>query len=139
MLFRSLVPAVTRPTRFSRAVVELIEGSAAAFGRRRGLVAALVGLVVLIGAVGLPRVRWNDDIADLNRLDPALMQEDAAIRERVMRYEGRRFVVAVAPDEQGALAVNDRVAQVLLEAQAAGERPREIGRASCRERVYRSV
>jgi predicted exporter len=120
-LLPPLVPAETRPTRFGRALVGWIERAAAAVGRRRPVVAALVGAVVLVGVIGSARIRWNDDVADLGRLDPELMAEDAAIREQVLRYEGRRFVVAVGEDEQGALALNDRVAEVLAAAQAAGE------------------
>jgi predicted exporter len=121
MFLPGLVQRATPPTRACRAVVYAIEAAAGAPRRRRAVLLVLVAGVLVLAALGLPRARWNDDIADLNRLDPELMREDAAIRDRVGRYEQRRFVVAVGPDEEQALQVNDRVSTALAEAEAAGE------------------
>jgi predicted exporter len=80
-------------------------------------VAAAVGVCL----VGLPQLAWNDNIADLNRLDPGLLAEDAAVRQKVLSYEQRRLVVALGPNDQAALEVNDQIAKALEEAQVAGE------------------
>jgi predicted exporter len=69
----------------------------------------------------LPQLTWNDNIADLNRLDPALLAEDAAVRQKVLSYEQRRLVVALGSNEQDALEVNDQIADALEEARIAGE------------------
>ncbi len=121
LLLPELLPAVAPATVASRRVAAAIGRGAAALHRRRRLACALPLLVLAIGVAGVPRVRWYDDFADLNRLDPALVAEDAAIREQVARFEQRRMVVAVGADAEAALAVNERIADVLAEAQRAGE------------------
>ena len=45
--------------------------------RARHLLAMPALLVAALAAFGLPRLAWNDDVADLNRLDPELLAEDA--------------------------------------------------------------
>ena len=74
----------------------------------------------LLAAVGLPQLRWNDRLGDLNRIDPALLAADEAVRERVARFEQRRLVVAVGADDETALRANDRVAAALRDLQANG-------------------
>ena len=117
----ALVPAAVAPAPAGRRVVGALDALRVALESRRGAVAAALGAVVLLAAVLLPRARWNDDVAALNRLDPALHAEDTAVRERVARYEQRRFVVAVGADEEAALQVDDAVAAALEQARAAGE------------------
>ncbi len=87
----------------------------------RGVLAAPVVLAVVVSAVGLSQVVWNDDVAGLQRLDPELLAEDAAVRSRVAPYEQGHLVVAVGADIDQALATNDRVALALRDAQDAGE------------------
>jgi hypothetical protein len=78
----------------------------------RGAV-ALVLAAVAVAAVGLPRIRWTDDIKLLTVIDPEMLAEDERVRERVARMDGGRFVVAigsgadVAAAEAAALDVND--------------------------------
>jgi predicted exporter len=83
----------------------------------RGLCLLALGLA----AGGLPQVRFEDGIAGLNRLDPALLAEDAAVRERVTRFEQRRIAVAVGADEQAALELDDRLGAELRRAREAGQ------------------
>ena len=116
-----LVPAVARPTRSSRRVAAALGSAVEALDRRRWLAWLVPAVVLAVGLAGLPRVRWNDDFADFNRLDPALVQEDAGIRAQVVRYEQRRMVVCAADDEESALQANERVADALAGATAAGE------------------
>ena len=42
---------------------------------RLALLAPLAAVAAVV-AVGLPQLRWNDGIADLNRIDPAVKAED---------------------------------------------------------------
>jgi len=76
---------------------------------------------VIIAAVGLSRVQWNDDLRSFNRLDPVLLAEDARVRARVSPMETSRVVVAIGPSEEAALERNDAVSSVLEAARAAGE------------------
>jgi len=89
-------------------------------GAKTALLALPAVLVAILSVIGLPRVRWNDSIADLNRLDDDLLAEDEAVRSRVVRFEQRRLIVASAADEQAALEVNDRLARVLEDAERDG-------------------
>lgn len=87
---------------------------------RRVLVLAPIG-VVGFAAFALPRVELDPDLANLNRMDPALLAEDERVRARVGRTEQMRFVVAVGADEGAALEVDDEVARRLEAAIEAGE------------------
>lgn len=87
----------------------------------RALLAVPSLIVLALAAIGLPKMSWNDGIADLNKLDPELVAEDEGVRARVVRYEQGRLVVALGDDEEAALQVNDRIARALEEAQVAGE------------------
>jgi len=100
----------------------LVSRMTATLARKSRVGLALPSIAVLaIIALGLPKLNWNDGIADLNKLDPDLLAEDEAVRERVVQFEQGRLVVAVGADEEAALAVNDRVAAALAAAQTANE------------------
>ncbi|MCA8953049.1 MAG: MMPL family transporter, partial [Planctomycetes bacterium] len=109
------------PTAVSRAIVRRLGALFSWRGRRRGWLA--VPLIATLGcaAFGLPRLQWNDGVAALNRLDPELLAADAAVRERVVRYEQGRVVLAMADDEQTALEHNDLVVHALTGAVERGE------------------
>ncbi|HEX5050973.1 MAG TPA: MMPL family transporter, partial [Planctomycetota bacterium] len=110
-----------RPTPAARMLVKALRGLVPTQDRRRlGLAAPIVAVLALI-AIGLPQARWDDSLATLNRVDPALKAEDDAVHARVARFEQRRVVVATGSDEQAALAANDRVAEALRAAERAGE------------------
>lgn len=117
----ALVARESPPTALGHAVAAATDTARRAMERRRSVPALLLAAVTMLGAVGLPRVTWNDDIADLNRLDPALVKEDADVRAAVVRYEQSRLVVAIGADEDAAFEANDRVARALDDAVAAGE------------------
>jgi predicted exporter len=89
--------------------------------RLRPLAAAAVpGTFAALAAIGLPQLRWEDDPARLMAGDPALLAEDERVRRLVLDVHPDRFVVAVAPDPEGALALNDRVYTRLRAAVADG-------------------
>lgn len=116
-----LVPQRSEPTALARGLAAALTRGAGGSGPRR-LAAAVPSVAVLaLVAAGIPALTWNDDIADMNQLDPALMAEDEGVRARVVRYEQRRLVVAMGADEQAALEANDAVAEVLAAAEANGE------------------
>ncbi|MHC5209620.1 MAG: MMPL family transporter [Planctomycetota bacterium] len=116
-----LTPAAARAPGPSRAVAAAIDRGLAAMGRRKAVLVLPVLATLALAVVGLPKVRWNDDVSSLNRLDPDLVAEDEAVRAEVVRYEQRRLVVALGKDEQAALEANDRVARALDAAREAGE------------------
>jgi predicted exporter len=97
---------------------------AAGFARlRRGRRASWVLLVgaLVVSAIGIPTVQWQDDMKQMGRLDPQMLAEDERVRARVAQLDQGRFVVAVASSEEDALRINDEVAQALQAAVEAGE------------------
>lgn len=111
----------THATRVSRATVTMLRRLLHVQGRARVWLALPVLAVIVVIVVGLPQARWDDSLASMNRVDPHLKAEDDAVHARVARYEQRRVVIATGVDEEGALVANDRVAEVLAEAERAGE------------------
>lgn len=95
----------------------LVGSSARALRTPARVVLALAALLVVLG---LPRVRFEDGVASLNRLDPELLAEDKLVHERVTRFEQRRIAVALGADDEGALRVNDRVGDRLERAKQEG-------------------
>lgn len=75
---------------------------------RRGLLAAPALAALVTCAVGLPRARWADDPAALQRPPGDLLEEDARVRTRVARVEAGRLVVARGPDVEAALVAGER-------------------------------
>jgi predicted exporter len=92
---------------------KLSEIAGRVFGRmmraRRGLFVLPVAGVVLC-AIGLPRLRWVDDVSALNTVTPELVAEDLRVRERVGKSDPGRFVIALGDNDEQALAKNDQVA-----------------------------
>jgi predicted exporter len=92
-------------------------------GRRRPrvLFSGLVsGLVVVALVPGLVRARFVDDVSALLAIDPALMAEDARVRERVSPFDPGRFVVIVRHEEEEALQALERTSAALAAAQRDG-------------------
>lgn len=119
-----LPPCVGEPpppdARLARASAALGRALCAVAARRGPL--ALVTLAALAAACSaLPRLRWQDDLAKLWRMDPALEAEDRRVRERVGQGEDGRLLVVLAPDLETALARNDVLAQRLETARLRGE------------------
>jgi len=92
------------------------------FSPRRSRLALLLPLAAVLAviAIGLPQLSWNGGIADLNKVDPVLEARDKAVRERVVRFEQSRLVVATGATEEAALQANDAIGAVLAQQQAAG-------------------
>lgn len=81
----------------------------------------LFGFAVVVAIVGVANVAWDDDLARLQELDPALIAEEERVRARVARFDQSRFVVALGDTEEQALQVNDLVADRMSDATEAGE------------------
>lgn len=123
----ALMPRGVRAGRLARGVAAGLQRAMAGLGRRRGALLALPLSAVLVMAIGLPQLRWVDDMKLLMATDPTMLAEDELVRARVARMDSGRFVVAlgsgpdVAAAEEAALVVNDAVHAQLTAAQAAGE------------------
>jgi len=100
-------------TKTAKAFVSLLRHVWFAPGRSRLALSLPVAAVVVVSAIGLPQLQWNDGLADLNRANPELEANDAAVRSRVVRFEQRRLVVATGVDEEQALQANDQILRAL--------------------------
>ena len=85
---------------------------------RRSLLAVLPVLALGVCIVGLPRLRWADDLSSLQKPNAALMAEDELVRSRVSLMDSGRFVLATGATEELALRRNDLVHERLAKAQA---------------------
>ena len=109
------------PPRLSRSTAAALGRALRGLAARRRVLLAIPLACGVLMAVGLPRLRFVDDLARLMAVDPALRDEEARVRERVARMDDGRVVVALGPDAAAAVARNDEVAARLSEAQARGE------------------
>jgi predicted exporter len=108
------------PTRFQRVLRDALVRGVHGLGERPRLALAIPLAFAAIAAAGLPQLRWQDDPATLMAADPELLAEDERVRRRVADVDGGRFVVAVAPDPEAALQLNDRIYRRLEGAAAEG-------------------
>jgi predicted exporter len=88
---------------------------------RRGSLLVLPMIALLVIAVAIPRIEFQDDVSALTETDAELLAEDEAVRALVSRMDAGRMIVAIADDEEQALQKNDAVYQHLLAAREAGE------------------
>lgn len=115
-----LMPRASGPTMFQQRLADALTSVTGAMENKRGLLVSIIVAALLLGFVGLPIARWTDDLASLNNPDPAMLEEDRRVRERVTSVESGRFVVAIAEKEEVALRRNDAVFSRLDRARADG-------------------
>jgi len=102
--------------RIATRLTRLLQG----LGQRRKLLLVVPLLAVATTIVGLFFLRWNDDIGQLNRLDPALVAEGDSVRGRVAHVEPGRLIVAFGPDEETALQTTELIEGRLEAAKSQG-------------------
>lgn len=104
-----LLPAVPPLPAAARSAAARLDGVLRALDRMPRSVPVLVLAAAAPAALLLPALEWSDDMSRLARFDPALVEEDQRVRERVTGLDSSRFVVGVADDLAEALALNDRL------------------------------
>ncbi|MCL2449480.1 MAG: MMPL family transporter, partial [Polyangiaceae bacterium] len=115
-----LMPRRPRPVWLQQKLARLFGRAMVAVRRARRLLWFLPLAGLLVCALGLPRVRWVDDMSALSAVDPALLAEDVRVRERVAKADPGRFVIVLGDDDEQALARNDDVARRLEAAKRDG-------------------
>ena len=103
-----------------RRLAGALGGALESLRSRRALLWLLPVAALIVCAVGLPRLRWADDLSALQRPNPAILAEDERVRARVSQMDSGRFVIALANTNAEALALNDRVWERLSAAKKAG-------------------
>lgn len=74
---------------------------------------AFMAVVLLVLAVGLPRVEWSGSLVDAGRLDGPLTEEEERVRARVSRFDQSRFIASYGADLEAALQSAEAVQEVL--------------------------
>jgi predicted exporter len=115
-----LMPRRPKPVRLQQRLAHLFGRGMVAMMRARRSLLILPLAGVAICAIGLPRIRWVDDMSALSAIDSALLAEDLRVRERVAKADPGRFVVVVGESDDDALAKNDDVAARLDDAKRSG-------------------
>ncbi|MES1172293.1 MAG: MMPL family transporter [Bacteroidota bacterium] len=116
LLLRRPAPA-PRLARGAAAMARAVEW----VGRRKRLRAVLLAAVVLVCAVGLPRLRFEDSMAALNAAGAGIRAETERVRGFVSSMDEGRFIIAIGRDEEEALRFNDQIADRLVLAEKAGD------------------
>lgn len=117
----SLLPNETKPVRSQRWLMKRAERLVAAMSRSRRVLVALPLAALVIMAIGLPQLEYEDDVSALTESEPDLMAEENEVRSLVSRMDAGRMIVALGDDDEQALIRNDEVHRRLTEAMAAGE------------------
>lgn len=117
----ALVPATPPPVHLRAWLADRLVRWFGLLQRNPRWLGVLALSAVVLTVAGLTTTQWDDDLRQMNQLDPKLVAEDDRVRERVARFEPGTFVVAIGDTEEAALQVNDAVANAMRAAVAAGE------------------
>ena len=115
-----LMPRHPKPVALQQRLVRLFGRMMIAMMRARRAMLLLPLAGALVCAIGLPSIRWVDDLSALNAFDPALVAEDQRVRQLATEADPGRFVVVIGRSDEEALARNDDVARRLGTARADG-------------------
>jgi len=109
LLLPDLLPRSRRLQPVSAELARRLEPWVLSLHEHRGVLAAVVAAVLVLGVVGLPRLRWGDDLSKIFHPNPVLQAEDERVLARVSNFDTGRFVLAVADREADAIAVNEEI------------------------------
>lgn len=117
----NLLPATPTPSATARRAAELLSRGLDSLRRSRLRLRATLAAALLLVCVGAPFVAWEDDVFSLNLpINTAWAEEDRSVRHWLSQMDLGRFVVAIADDEEQALARNDEVYARLSDARSRG-------------------
>lgn len=115
------LPSAPEEVPLQRRVADAVSrGAERLRGSRLRWLAPALALGLSVG--GLPRLRWQDDVRALTRVDPGLADEERRVSAALDRGTEGRFVVAIGNTDEEALQRNDIVASRLRAAGVAGTR-----------------
>ncbi|MFO0624609.1 MAG: hypothetical protein U0325_03260 [Polyangiales bacterium] len=118
LLVAPLLPARPSPVPLQRWLATWLAARVAPFaaGARRWIPAAMV----LVLALGATRLRWDDDVRSLTRVDASLAAEARRATAAVGRGDDPAVVLAVGDDDEEALRRNEIVSQTVTALRGAG-------------------
>jgi len=109
----SLAPETWPVTRLQRRGADALANLLELLRRRRLWIAALPLSAVVLTAVALPTLVWQDDVTALADRSEVLLAEDGRVRARVGGTEPGRVIAAVGDTWEQAVARNDAAAALL--------------------------
>src|SRR5262249_36990457 len=115
LLLPDLLPRKRKLQPVSAELARRFEPWVLSLHEHRGALALVPAAVLALGAIGLPRLRWADDLSRIFRPNPVLQAEDERVFERVSNFDTGRFVLALGNDPDTAVARNERVRARLAE------------------------
>jgi predicted exporter len=110
-----------RPVAFQRTLASWSAALLRRMQARRAPLLVLPLASLLLIALAIPRIEFQDDVSALTETDAELLAEDEAVRALVSRMDAGRMIVAIGEDQEQALQKNDAVYEHLLAAREAGE------------------
>ncbi len=120
-----LLPALLtnrrRVPKISKVVANTLGRAVDNMRRRQIILRAATIAVLLLAAMTIPSLQWVDDLSQLGNVDRSLIEEDIRVRSRLPSFDTRRFVVALAADQETALQKNDQIYSRLQKLVVAGD------------------
>lgn len=115
------LPNPPKPTALHKRLATTAGGFFEGLARRQRIMGAFVLACVVIAAVGLPQLVWEDDIRALSPMNAELVAEDERVRARVARMDAGRLLFVTGATMEEALVRNDELYGRLVQARDAGE------------------
>lgn len=112
----AFLPEHPRTTRFANWAVDVALRTMTVIRTSRFVSWAMLAACLVVCAIGLPRLRWTDDLSKLHRADETIDREDRTVRSMISRADGRRFVLARGSSEEEALERSELAHQALEKA-----------------------
>jgi predicted exporter len=109
LMLPDLLPRRRKLQPVSEGLARWLEPHVLALHEHRRALALVPAAVFALGALALPKLRWNDDLSHMSQLSPVLQAEDTRVRERVSNFDAGRFVLALGDDADSAVAKNEAV------------------------------
>ncbi len=109
LLLPDLLPRRRKLQPVSAGLARWLEPHVLALHEHRRALALVPAAVLVLGVIALPKLRWNDNLSSISQLNPVLQAEDTRVRERVSNFDTGRFVLALGPDAETAVAKNEVV------------------------------
>jgi predicted exporter len=121
LMLPDLLPRRRKLQPVSAGLARWLEPHVLALHEHRRALALVPAAVLVLGVVALPKLRWNDDLSSISKLNPVLQDEDTRVRERISNFDAGRFVLALGADPDAAAAKNEAVYARLTELIRAGK------------------
>ena len=102
-----------KTTRAQRIIAESFTRAVAALDRRPALPISILCTMLVLTALGLTQVRWEDDPSALMQMDPEILQEAQLVQARYGEFDTGRLIVGMARDSESALILSEAVRQRL--------------------------